>query len=1301
MVRLFLSRGSLLVMVAGSLIFALLRGFMINGSVVALILAILGQLVLPGWLLLRLWDGRRADHILVRLMWVLAGGISLTILLGSLFRLLGLPIWLYVLVLHLIMAGLALRPPAEAGPAESAARQPVRVSQMAVYGLLVVCSLTSMAVGTTRSQLRWDAWEDPATFASWINWLVNDPEDPWRLSRRVTDTPDMIDERYHSDGWPFVEAAWLWSSGVDAPTFIWYLVTPMFAWLTPLVYFAFIYELSRNVRLAVFSTAALTLLSLLSLDYIGYDTFFTAFAPYYGANAFEYLNISRYFSVAIVLPLALMAAVSYLQRPARAKLWYALLAAPTLGLLHAKAITIFVISIGAFAAVYWLAHRTRSQMLVSLRIGVVLVVGMAVPVVQRYVVVPAGAVEGQVAQVSGGLFPGVLQVDVPLIGETLIVRPELVFYHPLMVAGVGLGLLALVLSRRPEALFASGVTAAFLALMLLPGLAAIFITLVSPRIAHNFAIGLPIGLGLGLLLDGIAASLPRRKAAATAISILMTLVILVVLLEPVPILAASGRDQIRVMNDLQSARDIRPADEALLDLLTSDPDLMLTSPTVIMTPIRISSYIVETVPHALVVIGGEGEDDLSQYLGQFFSSTSTRPFLDSLDLAFLDRWDVRCLVLEATDTRLPQVEMRPDRFRRMGAVDGYRVYEVLDIQPDESDALFQEMNARFAAGPGTRWEASAFELVRPGGAGWQDMAAAWQDRPQNDDRQDERFGLAMSLLLAGDDTLALWEELAQAYPEVPLLMEAAAETSRHLGQGDAAVARLLAGLGSPQAGVRVRAAMLLLTDDFWYDINAAAIERVIETVHQDAASWDLLAEMNPDAIRQRSALLISRGYGAEADEMMSRLTPMEVSPSDLLFRAALRLADGRQTEALALLVPYHDPDMYVAAQWWHPDRWQVNTAAGLHHLLQGQIAADSGDWPTAVDLYMQAVDQGYGVAGRVFAARALYQGGETAEAAALLETLAAQPDDQAALWAAATSLELAQLDQDRDREAGALTALNQALARLDLPPVVADDAPRLHSWLELQRVGQTEVLAVRTGVDGLVRVRGLFGPNPLRVYPVEAWEARLFDPVTYQTYGDVRLAAQLVPGALTEWTIELAPEETAPYTPAWLALEAWSEGAVRYQRAEAELTLHPVSADDAAIAQETSYVFDDQIRLVGYTGPEVDPQSLTLTLYWQTDQALSGDYQVLFHIIDETGLLVAQGDGVPVSGRYPTSRWAPGLLIEDRRTVDLDAPLPPGRYRGRIGLYRLEDGVRLALLPADDNVDDSTVLVEFRVPPDP
>lgn len=75
---------------------------------------------------------------------------------------------------------------------------------------------------------------------------------------------------------------------------------------------------------------------------------------------------------------------------------------------------------------------------------------------------------------------------------------------------------------------------------------------------------------------------------------------------------------------------------------------------------------------------------------------------------------------------------------------------------------------------------------------------------------------------------------------------------------------------------------------------------------------------------------------------------------------------------------------------------------------------------------------------------------------------------------------------------------------------------------------------------------------------------------------------------------------------------------------------------------------------------------------------MNEDYVVFVHLVDTDGQLVAQMDGQPFEGRYPTSWWTPGERIVDQRPVPRIAP---GFYRRLVGWYRTGDGVRV---PAAD-----------------
>jgi len=90
---------------------------------------------------------------------------------------------------------------------------------------------------------------------------------------------------------------------------------------------------------------------------------------------------------------------------------------------------------------------------------------------------------------------------------------------------------------------------------------------------------------------------------------------------------------------------------------------------------------------------------------------------------------------------------------------------------------------------------------------------------------------------------------------------------------------------------------------------------------------------------------------------------------------------------------------------------------------------------------------------------------------------------------------------------------------------------------------------------------------------------------------------------------------------------------------------------------------------------------LELISYWQGveyAQYFGLDYSIFVHLVDRENGLLAQSDGYPVRGLYPTSHWrSTEVVIPDRRIMTLPADIPPGRYRLEIGMYFLSTGERL------------------------
>jgi len=94
-------------------------------------------------------------------------------------------------------------------------------------------------------------------------------------------------------------------------------------------------------------------------------------------------------------------------------------------------------------------------------------------------------------------------------------------------------------------------------------------------------------------------------------------------------------------------------------------------------------------------------------------------------------------------------------------------------------------------------------------------------------------------------------------------------------------------------------------------------------------------------------------------------------------------------------------------------------------------------------------------------------------------------------------------------------------------------------------------------------------------------------------------------------------------------------------------------------------------------------ESLTVTLHWHAQQQPTGNYQVFVHLLDEAGQLIAQHDGAPRLGLYPTSAWAAGENVIDAHPLHL-----PDAYVGQIqpcvGLYALDS---LERLPVTDGAE--------------
>mgnify|MGYP001266302525 CR=1 FL=1 len=86
---------------------------------------------------------------------------------------------------------------------------------------------------------------------------------------------------------------------------------------------------------------------------------------------------------------------------------------------------------------------------------------------------------------------------------------------------------------------------------------------------------------------------------------------------------------------------------------------------------------------------------------------------------------------------------------------------------------------------------------------------------------------------------------------------------------------------------------------------------------------------------------------------------------------------------------------------------------------------------------------------------------------------------------------------------------------------------------------------------------------------------------------------------------------------------------------------------------------------------------VNVELSWAATQPIPGDYTLFLHLLDSTGAMLAQDDGPPRAGYWPTSAWRPGEIVTSTHTLTLPTDLPAGVYRLGTGMYDPATGQRL------------------------
>lgn len=135
----------------------------------------------------------------------------------------------------------------------------------------------------------------------------------------------------------------------------------------------------------------------------------------------------------------------------------------------------------------------------------------------------------------------------------------------------------------------------------------------------------------------------------------------------------------------------------------------------------------------------------------------------------------------------------------------------------------------------------------------------------------------------------------------------------------------------------------------------------------------------------------------------------------------------------------------------------------------------------------------------------------------------------------------------------------------------------------------------------------------------------------------------------------------------------------------------PAVADDEVTSLAA---FEQGLSLVDFQWNAVDVspgQDVTVTIKWHASEPLHENYTVFAHLLDASGQLVAQSDGIPRNGAYPTNFWGENEIISDSRTFVIPADVDPGSLTLNTGLYILENNSRLPRAAGSD-LPDSVIL---------
>lgn len=235
-------------------------------------------------------------------------------------------------------------------------------------------------------------------------------------------------------------------------------------------------------------------------------------------------------------------------------------------------------------------------------------------------------------------------------------------------------------------------------------------------------------------------------------------------------------------------------------------------------------------------------------------------------------------------------------------------------------------------------------------------------------------------------------------------------------------------------------------------------------------------------------------------------------------------------------------------------------------------------------------------------------------------------------------------------------------------------------WQARQKPARDYLAAIKVvDASGVVRASARYRPANA-AFPTRAWDAG----ETWLDQIALTIDAEAASGDATVWVNLVDAASGEVLTPRAVEL-------TRVQIAGRAHRFELPSPQNMA-----QIILDAKIKLLGY---DLDAKTyrpgaaMALTLYWQAFDKMDQRYTVFAHVLDATGVLVAQKDGEPDAGRAPTTSWLRGEVITDVHHIELPQNLAPGEYALVVGMYQASSGTRLTTAAGADRAQLTKIVV--------